>query len=269
MENLIPIDQDSLKTIQLDILKFFIKKCEDNNIKYFLAYGSLLGAIRHHGFIPWDDDIDVMIYRDDVSKLAKVFDDDRFKIINSSINKRYFSPLIKVYDSHTLLIQNYGQNEGINLGVYIDVFVLERVPLDDKKRKSFYKKAADYRLFWSLSCSKFNSKSKNFIKWIVKRIVSIPFKIIGFHFFASKYEKFASSYSGDFLYGIVIYSEGYDKEYAFTKEDLLPLNVKFEDLFVSIPSSFDSALKKCYGNYMEIPPIEERKKHLFEAYYLK
>ena len=262
------ISPDAIRNIQLNILKHFIDVCEQNSIRYFLAYGSMLGAIRHNGFIPWDDDIDVMVLRDDVHKLISFFNNGKYSIINSKINKKYFSPLLKAYDSSTLLIQDYGQNEGLNLGVYIDVFVLDKVPSDEIYRKKFYKKADDYRFKWALSCSRFNSKSKNAFVWFVKKIISIPYKIIGSHHFAMKYDRFASSYNNDnYLYGIVVYGEGFDKEYAYTEQDLENIEVMFEGIKVLIPKSYDLVLKRCYGEYMELPPTEERKKHSFKAYY--
>ena len=255
-----------MRSIQLDILLYFIDFCKKNSIKYYLAYGSLLGAVRHKGYIPWDDDIDVMIFREDVEKLLLNFGNERFSIINSSTNDKYFSPLIKAYDKKTLLVQGYGQVEGINICVNIDVFVLDRVPADENERRDFYDKAANYRFKWSLSCSSIRSKSKNFIVWLVKRVISLPFKIIGYRFFSKKYDSFASSYQGKSLYAIVVYGEGFEKEYTYTEDDLESIEATFEGITISIPKSYDLVLKKCYGDYMSLPPVEARKRHPVKAY---
>ena len=260
------LNEEEIKAIQLDLLKHFINICENNKIKYFMIYGSLLGTIRHAGFIPWDDDIDVAVLREDIPALINAIRGDRYKFINSSIDKKYFSPLYKFYDDETELIQSYGQVEGKNLGVYIDVFVLDNVPLDETKRKAFFRRADKLRFLWSLSCRKLSAKSKTIFKTIFKTIISIPFKIIGFHFFAKKYEKHAMSCASNVAKAIVIYGEGFEKEYVFFKEDLETTIKSFENLKVRVPVVFDSILRKCYGDYMVLPPIKERKKHLFTAY---
>ena len=261
------INPSELRTIQVNILKYFVEMCNKNSIKYYMTYGSLIGVIRHKGFIPWDDDIDVMVLRKDVEKLKKVFNGPKYKVINTSVNKKYFSPLLKVYDNDTLLIQDYGQVEGMNIGVYIDVFVLDNVPRDEKRRKIFYKKAQRLRFLWALSCRKFSAKSRNFIISFLKSVISIPFKLIGYSFFSKKYESYASSYKNEGCYGIVVYSEGYNKEYVYSERDLETISMPFENLEVFVSISYDKALKKCYGDYMIIPPIEEREIHLFNAFY--
>ena len=240
--------------------------CKEYDIKNYMAYGSLLGAIRHKGFIPWDDDIDVMILRSDVEKLIKVVPSDHFDIMNYSINKKYFSPLLKIYKKNTLLIQDYGQNEGMDLGIYIDVFVLDNVPSDEGLRRNFYKKAERLRFFWGLSCRKFSTRSKNIFRKIIGGVISIPFKVIGYYHFAKKYDLFSSSLENTGSFGIVVYGEGYDKEFVYTEVDLEEICVKFEGLIVNIPKSYNEILTKCYGDYMKLPPVEERKKHKFLAY---
>ena len=232
-----------------------------------MTYGSLLGTVRHKGFIPWDDDIDVMVLRTDVEKLKRCFNNERYGIMNYSIDKKYFSPLLKVYDKHTELIQNYGQVEGINLGVYVDVFVLDNVPIDPCAREVFYKKAERKRFEWSLSCRKFSAKSRNLLRSILGGLVSIPFKLIGYHYFAKRYDRFASSLTNTGAYGIVVYGEGFSKEYVYSLDDLKGITDVFEGIPVCIPTPYKEVLTKCYGDYMKLPPVEERKKHLSNAYY--
>lgn len=261
-----PINSEQLRIIQLDILKNFIRVCSNNGIPYYLVYGSMLGAVRHKGYIPWDDDIDVGIFRKDVKKLSKLLSDGKYKIINSNIDKKYFSPLLKVFDADTLLIQDYGQIEGVNIGVYVDVFVFDCVPQNELQRKKFYEKAEKLRFQWSLSCRKFTARSKNCFIGFFKSLFSIPFKVIGYHYFANRYLKYSSSWKDEGLYGIVVYSEGFEKEFCYTIKDLSEVKVRFEDMDVSIPAAYENALKKCYGDYMILPPVEERKRHRFNAY---
>lgn len=269
-ESLRGISADELRAIQIEILKHFIAICKENAIGYYMAYGSLLGAVRHKGFIPWDDDVDVMVFREDLPKLIEAYNNnDKYGIINSSINSSYFSPLVKVFDKKTLLVQEYGQVEGCNIGVYIDVFILDSVPKEDLCRKRFYDRANRYRFQWALSCRKFTAKSRNLIYAIIKSIVSIPYRVIGFRHFARKYDQFAASFDGDETKAIVVYGEGFEKEYVYSSEELESIEIPFEGFMVCVPKVYDAVLTKCYGNYMELPPIGQRvSKHPIKAYWL-
>ena len=129
------ITLNEMREIQLDLLKSFIQFCENSNIFYCSAYGTTLGSVRHFGYIPWDDDIDLMIYRKDLEFIVNNYPSGNYKIISLLNNKDYFSPLVKIYNDKTLLIQDYGQVEKINTGVYIDIFILDKLPVDDDNRK--------------------------------------------------------------------------------------------------------------------------------------
>lgn len=120
------IKVEELKQIQLDILKFVDKFCKENNLKYFLAYGTLLGAVRHKGYIPWDDDIDIIMFREDYEKFVTTFKDVNYKVFATEVNSKYPYPFAKVGDTRTYYMEEI--KDVIDTGVNIDVFPLDYLP---------------------------------------------------------------------------------------------------------------------------------------------
>lgn len=117
-----------VQKLEFDILKYIKKVCDENKINYYLAYGTLIGAVRHHGFIPWDDDIDIMMPREDFIKFVESTNKDKhdyFKVVCRENNTNFTAPLPKVIDSRTKLTQHYGFIEKVDLGVYVDIFILD------------------------------------------------------------------------------------------------------------------------------------------------
>ena len=128
---------DEMKCIQLDIMRKIHSYCKANDIRYYLSHGTLIGAIRHHGFIPWDDDIDIFMPRPDYERFCKEFPVSRYdnvlQIANSHTSPYYGRPMSKVYDTRTVLIEpNYLGDDSI--GVNIDIWPLDGMPDDEKKR---------------------------------------------------------------------------------------------------------------------------------------
>ena len=125
------MSKEELRKTQIGILDYFTNICEENGINYFLTYGTLLGAIRHKGYIPWDDDIDVAMLREDYDKLIDVFNTNnnsryRFSCVENDPLCMY--PFGKIIDENTILYERGEQ--GIEIGVYIDVFVYDNAPME-------------------------------------------------------------------------------------------------------------------------------------------
>lgn len=139
------INTVELKRIELDILKYIKTQCEKYNLRYYLAYGTLLGAVRHKGFIPWDDDIDIHMPREDYDKLIELEynnPDSKYKLLSPKYNKDYYYSFAKMVDNETIL-EETGLKQIKELGVYVDIF-----PLDYIKKKGALKVKIERFLFF-------------------------------------------------------------------------------------------------------------------------
>lgn len=244
-------DLKEIQRIQLKILKEFDKYCEANHLKYFLAYGTLLGAIRHKGFIPWDNDIDVCMLRDDYNKLIKKYKDGRFKLMSVERLKRneYTYAHAKLTDTQTILLESFQPD--YELGVYIDVFPLEYLKDGGKDYNILLKR---YNRINYLETAK-GIKGK-ILKIIGRKTLSRIYRMM--HLNRKKNSRCvgnccATNASGD-IYNI----DWFDK----TKKKI------FEGYEFLVPIEYKRVLERRYGNYMELPPKDERKpQHDFKAYY--
>ena len=257
---------DELKKIELDMLKIIHNVCVKNNITYVLAYGTLLGAIRHKGFIPWDDDIDIMMPRKDYEKFCDNFN-EYFKntslklAINDDKHIYYPRPFAKVIDSRTLLKEvNY--DDGYEIGVFIDVFFMDGLPNNKilrnihQNRCKFYKK-----LYYGsiLDISKCTS--------IKMRLLSRFAHMFNRKKILNKLDKLCKKYSYDkskYVANLLENEKGFIKREKFKK-----LIVPFEDTEVFISSEYKSILTDRYGNYMELPPEKDRIPHHISNIYWK
>lgn len=253
------IEVDELKRIQIDILDFVDEFCKKHNIKYFLTGGTLIGAIRHKGYIPWDDDIDICMLRDDYDRFIDVFHKENspvYKVLSHTIQKGYPYPYAKVSNDKTVLKED--AIISFEMGVNIDVFPLDTIPTELSLQKNIYKKFNLLYGILQLKRLKYSSK-RAFLKNVFITVSRLPLKLIPNSYIIKKMHKNAIRYSyyesplcGDVVWGYGI-REITKKEYF--KNFLL---VDFEGKQYSVPIGFDSFLKGLYGDYMQLPPEEKR-----------
>lgn len=258
--------------IALDILLFFRDFCDKNDIQFFLAYGTLLGAVRHKGFIPWDDDVDIMMTRAEYKKLLACLnklDHPYYKFLSMHNNEKYFAPLAKMYDDRTLLIQGYGQDEKVEYGIYVDVFIIDNLPDGYNEAEKLYKKSQRIRGQWGLSVRKLSVRSSSWLHYIVRVPVSLVYKALGYKYYLKKYDQLASSLENEDSNhaGIIIYGEGLKKEYCEKSMFSNPSIVSFEGVEFNAPADVDTYLTQMYGNYMQLPPEDDRKVHPCKVYW--
>mgnify|MGYP005787414781 CR=1 FL=1 len=256
----------TLKEIQMEeakILRETVIFLEEHQIKYYLWGGTLLGAIRHKGFIPWDDDIDIAIPRPDYIKLIKILSK------NNSIAEYYAIcfelknsdwPYLKVINPN---IQLDSKSE-LDKYLWIDIFPLDALP--DNYRLFFNKIKRNQNQFILQRKCLYNIKYQNKIRCFLQKIWWLFFKHVPLSFFVKKYQNSASKFDFDSAKYVGSILWGVHPGNILEKEWLEDYEVEFEGMKMNAFKGYDNYLKNRYGeNYMELPPIEQRVTHSFIA----
>lgn len=245
---------ERLKSIELSMLKEFIAICDKHKLRYFIVGGTLLGAIRHKGFIPWDDDIDVGMPRKDYNEFIKVAQNelsDGLFLQNGKTDTNFPLNFTKIRNSNTTFIESTMKNIDMNHGVYIDIF-----PLDGYK-KSIFRKVMR-KIYNGKIGMVYGDKPKQTIKRKIKNLLINIFNK-DYRTARDKLDLLYSKYDFDKRETVVNYCGSYgDREIvprSIFEEDV---KLSFEGLTVNAPKDYSKYLTLIYGNYMELPPIEER-----------
>lgn len=256
------IYDDELKSIQLDILKFVHDFCQANSIKYFLAYGTLLGAIRHGGYIPWDDDIDIAMMRPDYEKFIEEFSKQKSKYRVLSVrSSEYQYPFAKVDRTDTVMKEF--SNLKTEIGINIDIFPIDYLPLG--KEKMFFDKVNKYFKLYTFKCVKCSPQIALY-KNIILRLFQICFKYVSFNYLCSKIDLLAKQSRESGLCANIVASYGFNEV-----TDVLCFNkvvdISFEGCLFKAPLDGHQWLTNIFGDYMQLPPESKRvSHHVYEAY---
>ncbi|AHM57290.1 LicD family protein [Peptoclostridium acidaminophilum DSM 3953] len=247
---------------ELLILNEIARICDLNNIKYYLVGGTLLGAIRHSGFIPWDDDLDIAMERKDYDRFCSICKDQLHKdfyLQNHVTDKNFNMYISKVRLKDTLLVDKRVKNLKMHQGIYVDIF-----PLDYSKKNtgtSLKIRASLIKVFFWIKVVKLKNAQPNIF---IKRLLKIPATIIA-HFIPLALI--------DFLTNSLMTSEdekahylvNFCSQYGYRKQTMNkhiygdPIKVKFENNYYSAPAQYDFYLTRIYNNYMELPPRDKRR----------
>lgn len=257
-----------IQRCELDMLKHFIKVCDRYHLRYYLAGGTLLGAIRHKGFIPWDDDIDVLMPRSDYDKLQKLapeINTERFFLASNELGNLNY-PFSKLFDKETLIQKTYDKDE-YEQHLWIDIFPLDGLPSDKQKITKIYKKSLYYRKQLNIQRSQdgeAKSRFKKILKPIIKRVL---LSCVGITRAVEKIDCLAKEQDFEKCEKIGGIVWGYGPQECMTKAEYLPVvKVQFEDLEVNAPGCWKKYLTALYGDYMQLPPPEKRVTHDMNAW---
>ncbi|WP_251197735.1 LicD family protein [Anaerotardibacter muris] len=253
------LDRREVQKVEVALLEEFADICEAHGLKYYLAYGTLIGAARHEGFIPWDDDVDVMMPREDFEKLLSHFDQWRLRTTSKFIHSRNGQsrfPYGRIIDTRTLVDETYCEG-GEELGAWIDIFPLEDMPINGASlfRKILYWNTA--RMF-AVSDPK---KGASLFTRMVKR-VAVPFyRRRGSIHYAMKMDDAVRNWAehDSSCYAEILGVT--EREKPLPKAWFEPATLPFEGREYRVPASFDEVLASCYGDWKTLPPEDQRIPH--------
>ncbi len=255
-------DNKELRKIQIDILDNVADFCDNNGIQYFLSSGTLLGAVRHKGYIPWDDDIDLYMHRDEYNKFIKIYNDPQGHYeLKSQGSPKYLYTYAKVCDTRTLLKED--EVKGFELGVNIDIFPVDFVNDDIKKRKRlWWWKKKLYRIrraklqdtnFLDSKINYFGYRYLPVPRWVIDKIIHWLFQ---------------DNKRTNTMCNLTESGGRYDG--CFSRECIEgePVEVEFENKHYHAMHGWEEYLRATYGDYMQLPPEDQRVTHHFLAYYI-
>lgn len=260
------MDQETLRKLHkqlLELLDEFVRICDKNNLDYFLCGGTLLGAVRHKGFIPWDDDMDVAMLRKDYEKFLKIAPvelKEKFIIDNYHTNKKCYLNFTKIRNRNTLFVQDFQKDYDGEKGIWIDIF-----PLDYIEKLNFFQvtKIKIVKLIRSIEHYKNNIFLGNNKIWL-KKILTFLMKPIPLTFLQRLQDNLmkGKTHDKEAKY-ITSIASTYDyKKETMEKDVYLPAKtLEFEGKEYKVPNKYKYYLEKIYGNYMELPPVEKRVTH--------
>jgi len=252
--------RNKLHIVLIELLDEFVRICKENNLIYFLSYGTLLGAVRHKGFIPWDDDIDVSMPRNDFEKFLEFFENSditNYYVLSYRSNSKagkYFIHYAKLLKSNTVFAEA-GRPSDSYTGIFIDIF-----PFDNCINILWPLQAILLKYTLNLYFIKTNiKKRRKKVKILLGKIACCFFseKFISdlhrkLYLVFNRYKtKYIASFSGIFT-----------KKEIHKKDEIFPLTkVLFEGKYYFAPKNCDKYLSNLYKNYMELPPVEKRHTH--------
>jgi len=246
---------EELRSIQLEIMQSIHDFCDNNSIRYFLCGGTLIGAIRHDGYIPWDDDIDIFMPRPDYDKFMDLYNrsNTKYKFVDFKIDSTYRLPFGKVYDTRTVMDEMMYKKDVF--GVYVDVFPLDGV-IDAKQveRVSQYKKYLNAKK--AIIGTK-RSFKKNLIILLGKFLL-LPYSVRNI---LVKIDNICRQIPYEGSEKVVFYYGYGPREIVKRSDFAVQIKHKFEDREFYIPVGYDDYLRATYGDYMQLPPEEQRVTH--------
>lgn len=262
------INTKELKSIQVNILDKVHTFCLNHNITYFLSSGTLIGAVRHGGYIPWDDDIDLYMPRESYDRFISIYNnyDNGTRVRTLFSDNDYYYSFAKVEDIGTILIEN-DIPEKIDIGVNIDIFPIDGVPNNNIFRRVYFAKNKIIRLLLTAKVMNFDDH-RSIAKQLIFRCLAYVCRGKKLRDLAHLLDASIDKSNNNSLM-VCNLTAGNGLRSCFSRNAILEsIDICFEGKIYKTMIGYDEYLKKTYGNYMQLPPIEKQKSHhKFDAYY--
>ncbi len=255
---------NEVQKLELDMLIAFDNICKEHELYYTLCGGTLLGAIRHNGFIPWDDDIDVMMPRPYFDKLCDLIRSnavvlpDHLKIVSMFTEPQLNIPFIKIIDTRTIVSEKYMESDK---HLWIDIFVMDGCPNNSLRLKQVFKYQRWLRnLLFTKQTKPGTGKSK--LKVFFKGLIRTVLTPISSESLCRKLDKLSRTYDFNLCDYVGCVQWGYGPQERVHKAEWMnSIPVEFEGKTFPAPSNYDEYLTNLYGDYMTLPPLDKRTTH--------
>lgn len=246
--------------MELDMVKSFVSVCEKYHLQYWIMGGTLLGAVRHKGFIPWDNDIDLAMPRKDFNILLEIgpteFSEPLFFQSPVTEHSKFFCTFIKIRNKNGTAASRYDFDKGLNCGVFIDIFCLDEIPNSHIIRKLYFRGLSEIAKMSRFATGEVLKRGLiNRIKQFIQRMVYIViFNRPDSKRLFAVYHKAAGYYQGRNCRCLAHHAFGFHSNFIWEKEDWdNTVYLSFEDISLCAPKGYDAILRRQYGDYMIIP----------------
>lgn len=266
-----------IQKLELDVLVKLISYFEENDIMYFTCAGTMLGAVRHKGFIPWDDDVDVYVPRADYDRLMKISDGqliDGYISIKKPGDKNYIYPYSKACNEKTVIYEQNVSDEKYAIGIFVDIFPLDKHYDSEFKNSLLTVKAKWYRSLLETASNQINLSKKGSARWLIKELVRTFQKPMTKHWTVEKTAAVIDNMGrkmeskSTHHIGNLVMKPGLKKDYYNSEYFSSAVEGEFEGHKINNPIGYDAYLKEMYGDYMTPPPKEQQIMHGFNAWYI-
>lgn len=270
------LTMQEIQAVSLEILKQVADLCEELNLRYFLAWGTLIGAVRHKGFIPWDDDVDIMMPRRDYDKLLAHL--SSHKLSNLTLFNRQTCPeypymISRISDDRYILEME--NEESVGMGIFIDIYPMDGMgaTLEDALAYGAYTDRMSSFCYQATRKHFAIETTTSTFRKLIKRPVFWYSKLIGKDKFQDNIENYMKKNPKDYdsseWVGDLVWLSGGAREILkrewLDEYEMAP----FEQYEFRIPKMYDPVLKQTYGDYMKLPPEDERVGHHYYSAYRK